>query len=115
MTPEELHEIHQYIDRAANRIADPLRLHSIFDEAIKKAAGQWQPIETAPKDGLVMLLYPCGMFGTVSPDVGYWDRDKGYEAWRTLDGERIEPMPTHWMPLPDPPSAIRARTNGDEK
>ena len=63
----------------------------------------WQPIETAPKNGSAILLYPCGIFGAVSPDIGYWNRDKDYEAWRTLDGERIEPSPSHWMPLPTPP------------
>ena len=66
---------------------------------------EWQAIESAPNDGSAVLLYPCSIFGAVSPDIGYWDRDKDYEAWRTLDGERIEPPPTHWIPLPAPPAA----------
>ncbi len=32
-------------------------------------------------------------------DIGYLDED----AWRLMDGMRLEPAPTHWMDLPEPP------------
>jgi hypothetical protein len=83
---------------------------------------EWRDIETAPKDGRDVLLWPCGIFGEPSPDIGYWDRDPEEECgqcWRTLDGERIEPLPTHWQKVPDPPeiesceaAAIRERSEG---
>lgn len=63
---------------------------------------QWQPIETAPKDGTRVLLftrwlgdgqYHCPPFDDVQ--IGLWDRDE----WELINiGD-----PTHWMPLPSPP------------
>lgn len=59
----------------------------------------WQPIETAPKDGTVVIGYdPSGAYATRS----------GFEFMRWLDGQWCDPethrmYPTHWMPLPDPP------------
>jgi len=66
---------------------------------------EWQPIETAPKDGTPILL------GIAGPH--YWPRS----AWWCLDEERwvvhkggrfsawFDIPPTHWMPLPSPPDA----------
>jgi hypothetical protein len=59
--------------------------------------GEWQPIETAPKDEDCVLLYQHG--GGVQP--GYWERS--VKSWlvvetRELTGGFAEP--THWMPLP---------------
>ena len=60
---------------------------------------EWQPIETAPKDGTEVL-------GFVSSDTGaddffavicFWENQ-----WRVssvLDATDV----THWMPLPEPP------------
>lgn len=61
---------------------------------------EWQPIETAPKDGTPLLLgFPnnChALVGHCEDDLwGQLDEDFGFEPW---------PMaPTHWMPLPNPP------------
>jgi hypothetical protein len=105
------------------------RITSLFASATEAGARierdkipEWRDIETAPKDGRDVLLWPCGIFGEPSPDIGYWDRDPEEECgqcWRTLDGERIEPLPTHWQKVPDPPeiesrgtAAIRERSEG---
>lgn len=77
-------------------------LQSERDALRAQLDAQWQSIDTAPKDGRAILLYPCGIFGADQAGIGYWDRDKDYEAWRTLDGERIEEL-THWRALPEPP------------
>ena len=73
----------------------------------------WQPIETAPKDGTQILAYihiDDGDIGVMK----WMDFGQGLALWVWSDelmGE-VDPdpyQPTHWMPLPPPPSAIRAR------
>jgi hypothetical protein len=78
----------------------------------------WQPIETAPKDGRDVLLFWCDEYGPDTIQVyacGHWrefgDGSRGWIGesfhasekcfWTRLLGEH----PTHWMPLPDPPVA----------
>lgn len=61
----------------------------------------WQPIETAPKDGTVILV--CELeddFVTIGKfNEGHWNGvDHGVHI---NSGLRI--APTHWMPLPDKP------------
>ncbi len=62
----------------------------------------WQPIATARMDGRLLL------FNGHWTDTGYWDREaagEGGQCWRVGDDERMEPPPTHWMPIPAPPEA----------
>ena len=74
---------------------------------------EWQPIETAPKDGTrVLLFFP--VFGTAPrQEFGCWDQQPYHKKpnpyWsgdceRTYGGlwYRSNP-PTHWMPPPAPP------------
>ena len=62
---------------------------------------EWQLIETAPRDGTVILGYADGEMATVEwCDLGkYWSLM--VEGSYAEDGEWT---PTHWMPLPDPPN-----------
>lgn len=58
---------------------------------------EWQPIETAPKDG-TYLLTSDGKWREVCKFVdGFWCSD--------LEGESYSYVlePTHWQPLPEPP------------
>lgn len=60
----------------------------------------WQPIETAPKDYVEILLY-----GTRGQAVGYWDNDE--DTWITDyrgKGNFDYVIATHWMPLPEAPA-----------
>ena len=65
----------------------------------------WQPIETAPKDGTLVLTCVEGVY--YRPITGVWSsyhpNQAGKTCWRTspVGGDKI--APTHWMPLPDPP------------
>lgn len=79
---------------------------------------QWQPIETAPKDGTAVWVSVDGQ-----PCIGYWDPDDAFSQpkWfvkssfrRRGDGDlsltdsvfgtyAFGVEPTHWMPLPEPP------------
>jgi hypothetical protein len=62
--------------------------------------GEWQSIESAPKDGRTLLMWAPG-FG-LGALVLYWM--DGY--WREpANGLGLKVVPTHWMALP--PSPIR--------
>lgn len=62
------------------------------------ASLQWQPIETAPKDGKSILV--CNHKNGVTQCAVYLSK-----RWLTTwQHEEITTDPTHWMPLPAPPS-----------
>jgi hypothetical protein len=85
---------------------------------------EWQPIETAPKDGTHILIRTAD-FGAVE---GWWDRSvtnfyASQKGWASYDPANMQgdwvsdfpigdgcdrrlycgATPSHWMPLPEPP------------
>jgi hypothetical protein len=84
-------------------------------------ANLWQPIDTAPKDGTDIIVgYDCGSVWIVhvawwrqledwmrhdpewsDDDVAWWSYTNNPVTQERLDGHRT---PTHWMPLPEPPT-----------
>ncbi len=61
----------------------------------------WQPIETAPKIEFAVIL--LGRQGRNAAMPCYWDG----EGWKaaTIFGQGLTYVdPTHWQPLPEPPS-----------
>ena len=56
----------------------------------------WQPIETAPKDGSRVLVVSGEEYHVAS-----WHGDNGY-GLEWFNDEIMVPA-THWMPLPSPP------------
>lgn len=56
----------------------------------------WQPIETAPKDGEQFLCHDHMGFIVVA----HYSMGDLIVSW---DGEEFT-GPTHWMPLPEPPT-----------
>lgn len=81
---------------------------------------EWQPIETAPKDGRTLLLghfNRAGKWRTLRGQWYSWDLineeweepENGHEGWYETSVENDDPPncwstePTHWMPLPAPP------------
>ena len=80
---------------------------------------EWQPIESAPRDGTVILIASC--FGT---EVAWWEDAEPTFKWRIFDSTDLTPSgccdmedddrvpvngahaghPTHWAPLPSPPT-----------
>lgn len=67
------------------------------DGCLGGGAMNWQPIETAPKDGTEILTCDKGLGFSVR----YWgENEDGDNVWLP----RIRGVfPTHWMPLPSPP------------
>ena len=55
---------------------------------------EWQPIDTAPKDGRNVLVFD----GEPEPYIAWWHLTNA--EWRASDGAV---SPTHWHPLPPPP------------
>ena len=78
----------QYMDIAMLRV----------DLAALKAENEWQPIETAPKDGTEFLTY-CQSYANK-----WWISTGKYN----LNGA------THWMPLPKPPALDAAMAQGEK-
>lgn len=77
-------------------------------------AEQWQPIETAPKDGtFILLLGDSGYISTPHRiEVGRWITNYR-DWWVTIDGSAFTDggvEPTHWMPLPNIPAAAHSTT-----
>ena len=69
------------------------------------AKSDWQPIETAPKDGTeILIASDCFV------EAAYWEGKDSLYPWVTLDGQHVTNGrqegiygPTHWQPLPAPP------------
>jgi hypothetical protein len=70
---------------------------------------EWQLIETAPKDGMPVLVVWDGIVGEAHYCGDEDTRDPGWWWANTSPGdyhaERLSPDPTHWMPLPPPPAS----------
>ena len=58
---------------------------------------QWRPIETAPRNGLLLLCTDGGIVfvGKLNKHLQIWVSDDGRERFRTVK---------FWMDLPQPPS-----------
>lgn len=58
---------------------------------------EWRPIETAPKDGVFVLITDGDVV-----QIGYYEDH--LTAWRSYEDQcRLWSDPTHWQPLPAPP------------
>lgn len=90
-----------------------------LQQRVKSAQDGWQPIETALKDGtLILLLVPAsdeceGLLedSTVGRTIGSWAvKTTGEEGWNFAGWDWCHDAyvegggePTHWQPLPPPP------------
>lgn len=122
---------HWSLRRDGNHIRYLSRFEAEFIRAAMQAAPQaqaagqrqplteWQPIETAPKDGTLLLLWEQY---ESEPFIGSWYAFRSeWEASRTYydtDGnacvvDRVySPDVTHWMPLPAAPGATTGEQHG---
>lgn len=91
--------------------------HRLYTHPAPSTASAWKPIETAPKDGTLILTWCVHVNaefcddavaeGYAAPVIAKWiDHNGGGFTWHGLAGTH-----THWMPLPTPPATEGA---GDE-
>lgn len=91
-------------------IAERDQLRSAVADAVQR---QWQPIETAPKDGSHVLVsdgFRVSLGGWVR-DIDYgadYEGQLGMAGWWAVDLGPNGDKPTHWQPFPPPAAAIRA-------
>jgi hypothetical protein len=72
---------------------------------------EWQPIETAPKDGTRVLVW--WEHWSAYPVVSYFKHGRWNGEIACSEGDE---QPTHWQPLPEPPAALqRARESAQGK
>ncbi len=85
---------------------------ALCDLARQALEGQWLPIETAPKDGTIIDLWMDDRIADHQfrePDA-WWLNG----AWVTVNDDFLvfplphEFTPTHWRPLPTPPTQQKA-------
>lgn len=82
---------------AMNRSADAAKTTRPAPAVQSQPLTAWQPIETAPKSGVWIVVFDNK--GEVHPD--YWLGSE-INQWAK---EPFDATNTHWMPLPDAPSA----------
>lgn len=63
----------------------------------------WQPIETAPKDGTEVLVYEPLLGGEIN--FASWRVSDAYTSGGTWQTRQwlYTARPTHWMPIPNTP------------
>lgn len=79
---------------------------TLVDARKDATAGEWLPIETAPRDDFPVDLWyedQDGLFYYRVPDCR-WSR--AHEYWVNKEGlpADMKNYPTHWMPVPEPPT-----------
>lgn len=61
---------------------------------------EWQPIETAPRDGADILVWDGDNIS-----IAFGRSNGTFEHVHFACGDIVESFPTHWMPLPPPPES----------
>jgi hypothetical protein len=72
----------------------------------------WQPIETVPEGEHVLLYWAYGERGNGGMEAAtvYWEDGRSKLGYWTHGGPNSgidwgsDELPTHWMPLPEPPA-----------
>lgn len=123
---ESIKELQQKIDELKKQLdieveirkdAVDKRWECMKENAELKKQNEWQPIETAPKDGTSVLVHS---YKWIEPTMMYYSSEEYFEeeygdseymesGWYVSHGmdfdqpDEYTREPTHWMPLPTPP------------
>lgn len=73
----------------------------VFLEQIEQ---QWQPIESAPKDGTRILTCYVSEKHSANTFICKYEPDECDTDYVWLTDEGVYERPTHWQPLPPPPT-----------
>lgn len=70
---------------------------------------EWRPINDAAKNGVLILLWSDAWEMSWGIQIGHfedgmWLCGEGEVEDGELDEDGVELSPTHWMPLPEPPT-----------
>lgn len=87
-----------------------IKEEALYEFARSLLTPNWQPIETAPKDGTWILAVQEGYYSEgvpFVPSVVYWDSEA--KGWTEDEYESGEPewALTHWMSLPKNPVELK--------
>ena len=94
----------------AHSLAIALRLaqaqiRDLQQQLAETKSQQWQPIE-APEENISDIYTPIVLWYPSHEAILYGAWDHRIEEWREwiTDGSIVDSKPTHWMPLPAPPT-----------
>lgn len=65
----------------------------------ERAAGVWRPIETAPRDGTIIILWSAAFKESYH---GLWDIWTKKPCWKRTSNKKADA--TYWQSLPKPPT-----------
>jgi hypothetical protein len=99
-------ECYEYLQSPENTCAEDWETRILYTHPPTAQAEGWRPISTAPRDGTEVLADTSGL-GRV---VVYWDDEES--QWGTGLGYLDRGAPTHWMPLPPPPTSAEGVEHG---
>lgn len=71
------------------------------------------PIESAPRDGTPIWLYTWAGQCEGYWNYGEWVQDSVYCTYDGAGGPAFQGAPTHWMPLPPPPTSSADSGKGE--
>jgi Lar family restriction alleviation protein len=83
------------------------RTHSAEIAGALRDAERWRPIESAPHTGIAVLLWQPWKSGRDCTTIGHYAN-----GWCDRFNEEMTPEPTHWRPLPAPPTQDSAMQQG---
>lgn len=97
--PDDVNSPEEYPDHALITFDQRVGIIEAASLEADEPTAAWKPIETAPKDTLVLAWCPKHHLIAMKR---HGDRET--ETWAISPSGRMDcPEPTHWMPLPPPP------------